>query len=40
MMINCDMVGRLNDTSDLTMIGTGTTPGIDVIVSALGNRRG
>jgi Peptidase family M28/PDZ domain len=40
MMINCDMVGRLNDTSDLTMIGTGTTPGIDVIVSALGKSAG
>ena len=26
MMINFDMVGRLNDKNELTMIGTGTTP--------------
>jgi Peptidase family M28/PA domain/PDZ domain len=40
MMINCDMVGRLNDKNDLTMIGTGTTPGIDVLVAALGKSAG
>ena len=27
MMINCDMVGRLNAKGELTMVGTGTTPG-------------
>jgi hypothetical protein len=36
MMINCDMVGRLNTRSELTMVGTGTTKGIDTIVEALG----
>jgi hypothetical protein len=40
MMVNCDMVGRLNDKNDLTMIGTGTTPGIDVLVAALGKSAG
>ncbi len=40
MMINCDMVGRLNDKSELTMIGTSTTPGIDALVDALGKSAG
>ena len=40
MMINCDMVGRLNDKSELTMIGTGTTPGIDALVDVLGKSAG
>jgi len=40
MMINCDMVGRLNAKNELTMIGTGTTPGIDVLVDALGKSAG
>jgi len=40
MMINCDMVGRLNSKSELTMIGTGTTTGIDALVDALGNSAG
>jgi hypothetical protein len=40
MMINCDMVGRLNSKNELTMIGTGTTPGIDQVVSALGRSSG
>ncbi len=40
MMINCDMVGRLNTNSELTMIGTSTTPGIDAIVDALGQSAG
>ncbi len=35
MMINCDMVGRLT-RNELTMIGTGTTPGISQLVTALG----
>src|SRR5262249_30302990 len=40
MMINCDMVGRLNSRSELTMIGTGTTTGIDALVDALGQSAG
>jgi hypothetical protein len=40
MMINCDMVGRLNSKNELTMIGTGTTPGEDAIVDALGKSAG
>ena len=28
MMINCDMVGRMSSKGELTMVGTGTTPGI------------
>ena len=40
MMINCDMVGRLNAQSELTMIGTSTTAGIDAIVDALGRSAG
>jgi hypothetical protein len=40
MMINFDMVGRLNGKNELTMIGTGTTPGIDVLVDALGKSAG
>ncbi len=40
MMINCDMVGRLNGKSELTMIGTGTSPGIDALVDALGKSAG
>jgi hypothetical protein len=40
MMINCDMVGRLNTKSELTMIGTGTTPGIDALVDVLGKSAG
>jgi hypothetical protein len=40
MMINCDMVGRLNSKSELTMIGTGTTVGIDALLDALGQSAG
>ena len=40
MMINFDMVGRLNGKNELTMIGTGTTPGIDALVDALGKTSG
>jgi hypothetical protein len=40
MMINCDMVGRLNARSELTMIGTGTSPGIDTLVDVLGKSAG
>jgi hypothetical protein len=36
LMANFDMVGRLNDKSELTVYGTGTTPGIDSLVEALG----
>ncbi|MGE3818620.1 MAG: M28 family peptidase [Isosphaeraceae bacterium] len=40
MMINFDMVGRLNSANELTVYGTGTTPGIDVLVDALGKSHG
>ncbi len=40
MMINCDMVGRLNAKNELTMIGTGTSPGIEQVVDALGRTGG
>lgn len=40
MMVNFDMVGRLNDKNELTMIGTGTTTGIEPIVEALGASAG
>jgi hypothetical protein len=40
MMVNFDMVGRLNGKSELTMIGTGSSPGIDAIVDALGKTSG
>ena len=34
------MVGRLNSHSELTMVGTGSTQGIDTIVEALGQSAG
>lgn len=40
MMINFDMVGRLNDKSELTMIGTGSTPGAEEMVKGLGEWAG
>ncbi len=40
MMINFDMVGRLNDESELTMVGTGSTPGLEALVDALGKGDG
>ncbi len=40
MMINFDMVGRLNEKSELTIVGTGSTPGIEEIVDALGTAAG
>jgi acetylornithine deacetylase/succinyl-diaminopimelate desuccinylase-like protein len=40
MMANFDMVGRLNDKSELTLYGTGTTPGLDTLVEALGKSSG
>jgi hypothetical protein len=40
MMINCDMVGRLDAKNDLQMIGTGTTAGIDALVDGLGQSSG
>ncbi len=40
MMVNFDMVGRLNGKNELTMIGTGTSPGIDSLVDALGKSAG
>lgn len=40
MMVNFDMVGRLNDKSELTVYGTGTSPGFDSLVDALGRSAG
>lgn len=40
MMINFDMVGRLSDKSELTIVGTGSTPGIEELVDALGTASG
>jgi hypothetical protein len=40
MMINFDMVGRLNDKSELTIVGTGSTAGIEEIVDSLGTAAG
>jgi hypothetical protein len=36
-MANFDMVGRLNDKSELTVYGTGTSPGFKELIEALGN---
>ncbi len=40
MMFNCDMVGRMNDKDELTMIGTGTSPGFGDLVNVLGKSSG
>ncbi len=40
MMINFDMVGRLNDKGELTIVGTGSSTGIEEIVDALGTAAG
>jgi len=40
MMINFDMVGRLNEKAELTVVGTGSTTGIEEIVDALGAAAG
>jgi hypothetical protein len=40
LMANFDMVGRLNDKHELTLYGTGTTPGLDTLVDALGKSGG
>jgi hypothetical protein len=39
-MVNFDMVGRLNDKDELTVYGTGSTPGLDNLVDALGSSEG
>jgi Peptidase family M28/PDZ domain/PA domain len=39
-MVNFDMVGRLNDKNELTVYGTGTSPGLDALVEALGKAEG
>jgi hypothetical protein len=36
MMVNLDMVGRLNDKSALTVMGLASSPGVEEIVDALG----
>jgi hypothetical protein len=40
MMINFDMVGRLNDKGELTVLGTGSTAGLEEIVTAIGSAAG
>jgi hypothetical protein len=40
LMVNFDMVGRLNGKNELTMIGTGTVGGVDPLVEALGSSAG
>ena len=40
MMVNFDMVGRLNRENELTVYGTGTSPGFDLLVDALGKSSG
>lgn len=39
-MVNFDMVGRLNDKHELTVYGTGTSPGFDTLVDTLGKSLG
>lgn len=39
-MVNFDMVGRLNEQDELTMFGTGSTPGAAELVDALGASAG
>ena len=39
-MVNFDMVGRLNGDKDLTVYGTGSSPGFDAIVDGLGKAAG
>jgi hypothetical protein len=40
LMANFDMVGRLNAKEELTLWGTGTTPGLDTLVDVLGKSAG
>ena len=40
MMLNFDMVGRLDDKDDLSVYGTNSSPGLDAIVDALGKAEG
>lgn len=40
MMLNFDMVGRLNDKDELTVMGLGSTPNLEAIVDALGTADG
>jgi hypothetical protein len=40
LMVNCDMVGRLNAKNELTMIGTGSSPGFAELVDVLGKSGG
>ena len=39
-MVNFDMVGRLNDQSELTFFGVGSSPGLAELVEALGRAEG
>jgi hypothetical protein len=40
LMVNFDMVGRLNDKNELTVYGTGTSPGFAALVDTLGKAEG
>ena len=40
MMINFDMVGRLNEKNELTVVGTGSADGIEALVDAVGSETG
>ena len=40
MMVNFDMVGRLNEKDELTMVGVGSTPGLEELVDSLGRDAG
>ncbi len=40
MMLNFDMVGRLNARDEVTIYGTGTSPGLDKVVDSLGQSFG
>ena len=39
-MVNFDMVGRLNERSELTVFGVGSSPGLAEVVEALGKAEG
>jgi hypothetical protein len=39
-MLNFDMVGRLNKAGNLTVFGTGTSPGLEKLVEALASDQG
>ena len=40
MMVNFDMVGRLSDKDELTVVGVGSSPGLETLVDAQGSTAG